>query len=157
MMPNKLVYLTERQVKLGITKLFNKITASGEKFTKVVGIERGGLHISVPLADRLKVPHCSIKISFYPNENQHSPECEPNVDTHGVQFDANDYLLFVDDLVDSGSTLRYFKQKFPYNHKAATLLWNPLAFYNVAPDYFVKHKINSWIVFPWDKKQEAKQ
>jgi hypoxanthine phosphoribosyltransferase len=150
----KFIFLTDRQIKLYTTKIYNQIIKSGEKFTKVVGIERGGLNVSVPLAKRLNVPHCSIKISFYPDKGQHIPYAEPIVDTHGVEFTEKDNLLFVDDLVDSGSTLKYFQEKFKYRHKSAVLLWNPLGRYNVAPDYFAKHKLDSWIVFPWEQKQQ---
>lgn len=144
----KEINLSERQIKLYITKIYKQIIKDDIKFTKVVGIENGGLHVSEPLAKRLGLPHCSIKISFYGDNKE--PAETPVVDLHGVEFDKDDYLLVCDDILDSGKTFKYWKDTFSLNHKVATLIWNPLGKYNVAPDYFARYKpLDSWIVFPW--------
>jgi hypoxanthine phosphoribosyltransferase len=143
-----------------IFDLLEKIEDSGIDFTVVCGIERGGVHISKLLAEGLGLPHTQIKISFY-QDDIYVPWM-PVVNHKGVTFKKKDTVLLVDDLVDSGSTLKYFKKLYRIeqgdqkpNFKMATLFWNSSGKYNQRPDFFVDYKGSDWIVFPWEQEEET--
>lgn len=150
----KIKRITTKQINSYIEKLFKKIVASQEQFTRVVGIERGGLNISIPLAQKLNLPHSGIKISFYP-EGNHIPLAEPNVNMHGVKFRKRDRILFVDDLTDSGSTIKYLKENFDYEFKTAVLYWNAKSTFTIKPDFYVQKKPDYWLIFPWEENENS--
>lgn len=145
-------FVTQKQIDKSIDKLYNKIIKSKTKFTRVVGIERGGLNISVPLAQKLGLPHSGIKISFYAHGG-HKPLSTPQVSLRGVRFKKSDNILFVDDLTDSGSTINYLHEKFDYDFKTAVIYWNDNALHAVRPDFYVARKPKAWIVFPWEENE----
>lgn len=109
----------------------------------VVAIERGGIPLGAYLSAYLNVPLETIKVSFY--------EDTVKLDTprvHFRNFDISDYKrpLFVDDLVDSGSTMNFIKEKYG-NVVYATLYKSD----TVTPDaYYFHKKPDQWIIFPWD-------
>ena len=130
--------------------LMDKIRASGDYFTKVIGIERGGLNISVPIAKCLGVPHDSIKVSFYHSD-------EPVYDEEDIKkkiFGWGVPVLLVDDLIDSGKTAKLIcdvcpKSQWGREFKMATLHWNPEC--EIEPHFWAKEKPkDSWIVYPWE-------
>lgn len=140
------VTIDKNHVEVMIHDLCFKIRHSKQKFTKVVGIARGGLHISKPLAYSLNLPHYIIRISFY--NGRVRGDVPKEVDMRGLEFTSKDHILLVDDLVDRGKTIDYFKANFDVKHKVAVLFWNPKG---VKPDYYIeKKKDNDWLVFPWE-------
>lgn len=148
----KIVKLTEDKVNKMIVKLATNIRANNDKFDYIVGIERGGLHVSEPLAKMLGIPHKSIKISFYGEGTERSKE--PVVDFHGEVIAKTDRVLFVDDLVDSGATLMYFKDNIHCKYKSAALFWNQMGKYGIKPDYYIEMKfLNTWLEFPWEQNE----
>lgn len=154
---SKKKHLTHRQVHEMTFNLLEQIEDSGMKFTVVCGIERGGVHISRLLAEGLGLPHNQIKISFY--EHDVFVPWAPVVNSNGVKFKNNDHILLVDDLVDSGSTLKYFKRLYPVKQEAdvqgfkmASLFWNREGKEKQRPDFFVEYKGEDWIVFPWEEE-----
>lgn len=145
----KIVKITDKKITKMIEKLAAMIRLNNEKFDYIVGIERGGLHVSVPLAKMLDVSHKSIKISFYGEGSERAKD--PTVDMHGLVIQKTDKVLFVDDLVDSGATLKYFKDNIQCKYKSASLFWNKDGKYGLEPDYYVDLKfMNTWLTFPWE-------
>jgi hypoxanthine phosphoribosyltransferase len=65
-------------------------------------------------------------------------------------------ILVVDDILDTGTTLKFFMEKtglvHKENFKIATIHWNDRnGLLNLKPDYWVdKKKENTWIVYPWE-------
>lgn len=148
---SKLVYVSQQKVDAMIVKLAARIILDKNKFDYVVGIENGGLNVSIPLSKMMNLSHKSIKISFYNEENR--ANTSPNVDFHGHKFEKTDKVLVVDDLIDGGHTANYFVKNVPCKHKIAVLYWNKYGKYNVIPDYFIEEKfINTWLEFYWEKK-----
>ena len=147
----KLVHVPQQKVEAMIVKLAARIALDKNRFDYVVGIENGGLNVSIPLSKSLNLPHKSIKISFYNEENK--ANATPLVDFHGHIFDKKDKVLVVDDLIDGGHTINYFNKNIQCKHKIAVLYWNKYGKYNVTPDYFIEEKfINTWLEFYWEKK-----
>lgn len=148
---SKLIHISKIKIDSMIDKLAKRITLDKVKLDYVVGIENGGLNVSIPLAKLLDVPHKSIKISFYNEENK--ANSEPIVDFHGHKFEAKDKVLVVDDLIDAGHTFNYFINNVHCKHKIAVLYWNKYGKYKITPDYFIEEKFpNAWLEFYWEKK-----
>jgi hypoxanthine phosphoribosyltransferase len=147
----KIVRVSPEKIQLMIEKIVGRIRVNNEKFSYVVGIERGGLNVSIPLAKMLNLPHKSIKISYYGDGNIKGSI--PTVDMHGHEFNKTDNVLFVDDLVDSGATVVYIKENIHCKQKFAVLYHNKNSKYEVVPDYYADVKfLNTWLVFPWEEQ-----
>lgn len=52
----KIVSVSKEKVDEMILKLYKRIVLNKENFDYVVGIERGGLNVSIPLAKMLNIP-----------------------------------------------------------------------------------------------------
>lgn len=114
----------------------------------VVAIERGGLPLATFLSAYLNQPLERIKVSFYKDtEKQNAPIIDLK------NFDSSLYKrpLFVDDLVDTGDTLKYIKKIYG-NAPYVTLYAGD----TIQPDlhFFHKNK-NEWIIFPWDTDDDG--
>jgi xanthine phosphoribosyltransferase len=109
----------------------------------VVAIERGGTPLGLFISSYLKLPLKKIKVSYYDGENKNS---EPRVNLN--DFDGSLYKnpIFIDDLVDSGSTMRFIKEKYK-NAKFVTIYSD---LYNNSDLYYDIKPKDAWVVFPWD-------
>jgi hypoxanthine phosphoribosyltransferase len=137
----------QESINIMLQCLSEKIISSGMKFDCVVGIENGGVNVSLPISKILNLEHTSIKISFYGDKT--TPSIEPVVDYHNFVFDPNKSYLICDDLTDSGSTFKYIKEKHKnISFKTAVLFANKSV---DLPDFWVDEKQKDiWICFPWD-------
>ncbi len=145
------LYITREQFSTMLTQLCSQILPIKDQFTHVVGIERGGIPISSWLADTLGKKHHSILISRYGDREQ------PNglhicriIDLPRTPF------LLVDDIVDSGETIQYFKElkcNFIPKFWVATLHWCPENSPHQKPDFYVDiKKKGDWIIYPWESQ-----
>ena len=151
------IYITERDYSKMVTDLCCQILPIKDKFEWIVGIERGGLPISSYLSYALNKKHTSVKISFYGDGDKpksiikSSFIWEKNFDVLSHPF------LLVDDIVDSGRTINYFKEKTQKDKSTywiATLHWCKENSPNCKPDFYVEEKnINDWIVYPWEPQE----
>lgn len=141
------VYVKPFQVDAMIRSLAEAIKQSGLKFQQVIGIERGGLFISRPLAAILGLPHDSITISCYTDTGK---RLAPII---SGDYDTNLDTLIVDDLIDGGSTIKllnkYYSQK--PSDAVAVLFWNTDS---EEPDFYVEEKPEQWVVWPWELDYE---
>jgi hypoxanthine phosphoribosyltransferase len=120
-------YLNWNDIDRAITRLIASITASDVKLDAIGGLPRGGLIPAVMLSHRLSIPFVS----------------QSNIQL----IEGN--ILVVDDICDTGKTLKRFK--FENNIYTAALHWKQSAEYQ--PNYFweVAYE-NEWIVYPWENK-----
>lgn len=141
-----LAYLSQEAVKGMIDDLWDQIIRSKRKFKMVVGIERGGLHISIPLAECLGIPHHSVKISRYDDKSLRK---EAIIEDKKIKLKRP--CLIVDDLIDDGGTLLAYKNLFGIKKRdaVAVLFWNRSA--PIKPDFYCMNKPKDWIVFPWEQ------
>jgi hypoxanthine phosphoribosyltransferase len=120
-------YLNWNDVDRAINRLVASIHTSGIKFEAVGGLPRGGLIAAVMLSHRLSIP-------FVAQAN--------------IASVAGD-ILVVDDICDTGKTLKRFK--FENNIYTAALHWKQSSEYQ--PHYFWEIAYeNEWIVYPWENK-----
>jgi len=120
-------YLSWNDIDRAINRLTASITTSNVKLDAIGGLPRGGLIPAVMLSHRLSIPFVS----------------QSNIQL----IEGN--ILVVDDICDTGKTLKRFK--FENNIYTAALHWKQSAEYQ--PNYFweVAYE-NEWIVYPWENK-----
>jgi len=104
-----------------IKKLAQKIKRLNQSFSAVWGPARGGLPIAVCLSHALDIPL--------------------------AKRPADTSILIVDDIADTGRTLRIYAKK---NFTIATIFYHKQCCY--APSVWLHEKGDQWIVFPWEKK-----
>jgi hypoxanthine phosphoribosyltransferase len=140
------IYYSQEEIDQMINHLIEQIDS--KKFTTVVGIKNGGLHISHKIADVFGLPHETVRISHYDGEIFRD---KPIVDDTFRLREGEKYLI-VDDLVDGGSTMLTFKEYFGIREcdAVAVLFWCPEG--DFKPDYYVNEKNDDWIIFPWEIK-----
>jgi hypoxanthine phosphoribosyltransferase len=151
-------YVSQKEFDSLLFRIIDTTYNHKDLFNFVVGIKNGGLNVSIPLSKELKIPHQSIHISFYNGEEKMNapiislddlPKILSLKDKKGGTF------LWVDDIVDSGSTLRWFIDytglEMDKDFYVATLHWCKENSPDLQPNFYVelKNKEN-WIVYPWE-------
>lgn len=150
---SKRVYINYSKFETFLKKLYHKIDRGGVP-SLIVGIANGGLNISKPLANWFQCEHISVSIHFYDWEKIGG---KPYFfDIPPLPADIKN-ILVVDDILDTGTTLKFFMEKTGLVHKEnfqiATLHWNQDSKSGLIPDYWVdKKKENTWIVYPWESE-----
>jgi hypoxanthine phosphoribosyltransferase len=143
-------------------ELGRMIVASGYRPTFLVGMWRGGAPIGIAVQEVLdyhEIPtdHIAIRTSSYHGIDRQ----EKTVRVHAIDYlvsrlDAEDRLLLVDDVFDSGRSLeaviaelrRRCRRNLPESIRTATVYYKPLRNRSsLIPDYSVR-KVEEWLVFP---------
>ena len=119
------IYLTWNDVEDAVTSLAYQIKTSGKSIEAIAGLPRGGLIPAVLLSHKLDLPYVDIM-----------GDCE-----------EYEHILIVDDICDSGVTLKQYHQLFP----TATIHYKQTAI--VEPNFFYSLVSESvWIVYPWERE-----
>lgn len=127
----------------GINILYQQIVNSGIKYDYIVGLSRGGLVPAVALSHKLSVPLIPVVWSTTSKKG--------NIDVMDLVDNPRHKLLVVDDILDSGVTMKTF---LDYHGKmdVAVLIYNYEQ--EVVPNYYVKsiHRsvFPNWIDFWWE-------
>lgn len=139
-----------------VEELSRKISRDYE-FDMLVGILRGGMIVAHLLSDILGVDEiypvgCSSYVDIYKRSGMRI--------YHPLIVDdlSSRRILLVDDVADSGGTLRGVIEKViipkrPKEYRTATLHIKPWSTFR--PDYFVE-VVDAWIVYPWEKYEMVK-
>ena len=132
------------------SELYHKVFLIKDKFDWIVGIERGGVPLSSWLSYVLNKKHTTIQISTYGSS-------KPVVNLKNL---PGTIFLLVDDIVDSGNTIRILesegKIKQGSDFYLASLHWCPSNSPFCKPDFYVETKEKyQWIIYPWEKKYET--
>tara|TARA_R110002020_G_scaffold202441_4_gene405614 strand:- start:258 stop:695 length:438 start_codon:yes stop_codon:yes gene_type:complete len=125
-------------------------TAKKHNFTNIIGISRGGLIPAAIISYELDIPLLTIAVSSYNKKEKSKFKViqDFNIDT----LDENSNILIVDDICDTGETMRWVSSKLSQariKNLITCIFTKPkhteyLDFYgSVIPD-------NKWIVFPWE-------
>ena len=146
-------------------ELARRILVSGWKPDAVIGLYRGGVFPAIVIEDYLrsngiKAFHFPLHCQSYDADAAESTSAEVNV------FDLPDYvieslsklknILIVDDICDTGKTLKAVKNKIEetvvgkaaFKFRSACLVWKPDVC-ETPPTWWIKEeKANEWIVFP---------
>lgn len=114
-------------------------------FKKMVAITRGGLFPAGIIAREMNIRHIdSISIASYDEYSQGELRLikPPMIEGDG------EGILFVDELVDTGKTLKFIKEKYPKAHIATIYAKEKGVKY---VDTYVS-MVDCWVLFPWDGK-----
>jgi hypoxanthine phosphoribosyltransferase len=139
-----------------------RVVRSGFRPTFLVGIWRGGAPIGIAVQEILEYngiecDHVSIRTSSYTGIDQQSR----SVRVHAVDYlvsalNADDQLLLIDDVFDSGRSLeaviaelrRRCRRNLPDQIRIATVYFKPARnSSSLIPDYYVR-STDQWLVFP---------
>ena len=122
---SKKVYLSWEGYDSYIDSITNWVKTSDLNLGAVYGLPRGGLPIAVSLSHRLHLP---LLMDYYDRK---------------IVTDKK--ILVVDDIADTGHTLKDFENKhniictFHYHEQSI-----------IEPDYWIHKKDDDWIVYPWE-------
>jgi hypoxanthine phosphoribosyltransferase len=139
-----------------------QIVRSGFRPSFLVGVWRGGAPIGISVQEVLEFngiecDHISIRTSSYSGIDQQSK----TVRVHAVDYlvsrlEAEDQLLLIDDVFDSGRSLealvnelrRRCRRNMPEQLRIATVYYKPTRNKtSLRPDYFIR-ETDQWLVFP---------
>lgn len=139
------IYLSWDDVQTMCRELAHRIhDEAPHSFDKIVAVTRGGLFPAGILARELNIRHIdTISVASYDEQQRHEPkvlkDCHP---------DYKDGALIVDDLADTGTTLRLLQNHF-VAPKFATLFVKPLG--SELVNWYGRHtNQETWVRFPWD-------
>lgn len=147
-------YITQKDFSVLGWLLMEKLREHQHTFDFVLGIKNGGLNVSTPIATEFKKPHHSIRISFYDGEQRLTKPLVDDFEKLKFVKTAGKFL-WVDDIIDSGSTLRWFIEntglKMSEDFQIATIHWCKENSPDLQPNFYVDLKDkNDWIVYPWE-------
>jgi uncharacterized protein len=140
------------EIEKAIDSLANQIKKADFEIDYIIGIASGGIVPLGLLAKKLKIKNVlTLTARSYVGEKQGQLNVTylPEIDLEGKK------ILLVDELVDSGQTLKEITQVIlkkykPNQLKTATLAINKQNC-KFVPDFFAIGSEN-WMVFPWEKE-----
>lgn len=156
------VFISANELLRDSMELARRVIASGMRPTFLVAVWRGGAPIGITVQEVLEyhsihADHIAIRTSSYSGIDRQ----EKTVRVHATDYlvsrlSAEDELLIVDDVFDSGRSLeavleelkRRCRRNLPEKIRIATVYYKPSRRRTVlAPDYYV-HETDHWLVFP---------
>ena len=156
------IYITATSLLQDSFRLAAQIHKSGFRPDFIVGIWRGGTPVGIAIQEYfeyvgMRPDHIAVRTSAYVGIGQRSKA----IRVHGLHYiideaDADDSLLVVDDVFDSGNSIQALLKELaekmrlnmPRNVKTATPWYKPGNNQtSLVPDYYL-HKTDAWIVFP---------
>ena len=155
-------YITANELLSDSFLLAKKVYDSGFRPDFIIGVWRGGAPVGIAIQEYLdyvgiSTDHISIRTSSYTGINQQ----DQTVRVHGLDYiidniNASDNVLLVDDVFDSGRSIRAIfermkektRRNMPENMKVATPWYKPNRnMTNYEPEFYI-HKADHWLVFP---------
>lgn len=156
------VYITAQQLLVDSFKVAAQVYDDGFRPDYIVGIWRGGAPIGIAVQEfydfkGVETDHIAVRTSSYYGIGQQSKE----IKVHGLHYiienaNADDSLLIVDDVFDSGRSIYALKEKLaelmrlnlPKDIRVACPYYKPKnKKVPMTPDYFI-HESDEWLVFP---------
>ncbi|MEK6659530.1 MAG: phosphoribosyltransferase family protein [Campylobacterota bacterium] len=141
-------YYSYENFKIDTNTLIKEVKSVG--FDAIVAIARGGLALSHAMAEGLNIREVqSIRTELYDG----SIKRERITVSGRCEFKGVNRVLVVDDISDSGDTLKavmqYLKSEFKeIEFKSATLFYKKTSIYE--PDFWV-NEADDWIDFFWER------
>jgi hypoxanthine phosphoribosyltransferase len=142
-----------------------QIVRSGFRPTILVGVWRGGAPIGIAVQEVLEFhgvdcDHLAVRTSSYTGIDQQTAVRVHGIDYLVSRLTAEDHLLLIDDIFDSGRSLealieelrRRCKLNMPNNVRIATVFYKPARNRTkLEPDFCVR-RTDAWLVFPHELK-----
>jgi hypoxanthine phosphoribosyltransferase len=160
--PSDKIFISADSLLRDSIELGLQVVRSGFRPTFLVGIWRGGAPVGIAVQEILEYngiecDHVSIRTSSYTGIDQQSR----TVRVHAVDYlvsslNAEDQLLLIDDVFDSGRSLeaviaelrRRWRRNLAEQIRVATVYYKPARNRsNLMPDFYVR-STDQWLVFP---------
>ncbi|MBV7315838.1 phosphoribosyltransferase [Shewanella sp. NIFS-20-20] len=157
-------FITAQELLEDSFRLAAQVYDSGFRPQFIVGIWRGGAPIGIAVQEyfdfkQVETDHIAVRTSSYYGLSSDMQSKEIKV--HGLHYiienaNANDSLLIVDDVFDSGRSVDALMEKLqelmrlnmPKEVRIACPYYKPSnTKVNLKPDYFI-HESDEWLVFP---------
>lgn len=129
---------------------FNSV---GCNFNCVIGLLRGGYLPAEAISRYLGIPLVIAKLSSYNDKVQGKIElCDDIINRNLIRGN----VLVVDDLIDSGNTLKFFvnyiKEHCNVDSVTTAVLWNKEVKRDIEPDFYsIRVPGDEWVVQPLEK------
>jgi hypoxanthine phosphoribosyltransferase len=165
------VFISAESLLRDAMQLAVQIVRSGFRPTFLVAVWRGGAPIGITVQEVLEyhgvhADHIAIRTSSYTGIDQQSK----TVRVHALDYlvsrlSAEDQLLLVDDVFDSGLSIEAImnelasrcRRNLPEQIRIATAYYKPARNRSaLKPDYYVR-ETNEWLVFPHELKGLTRQ
>ena len=130
---NGKAFLSWNDIEALVDNLVEQINQLDKKPFYIYGIPRGGAIPGVWLSQKIKIKYQQI------NSSQISKTADLS------------HILIVDDICDSGETIKKIKENFP-KCQTATLYYKETAIDK--PDIYGETVGEEWVVFPWENNEE---
>jgi xanthine phosphoribosyltransferase len=128
-----------------LSRALGKRLASIRKWKGIIAVTRGGLVPAAIVGKELGIRLIdTVCIKSYQGKTQGRLKFLKQVDGDG------NGMVVIDDLVDTGKTLRRLRRLLPKAH-IATVFAKPDG-KNLVDTFISEVSQNTWIVFPWDKR-----
>lgn len=142
-------YITWDEIHHNCNKIVEQV--KHHNISSIIGLGRGGLIPATIIANALDVQKVyNIGAFSYKNIIRQETLMVYQYVPKDIAL-GNDTVLIVDDLVDSGKTIKELADNFTLcKFRTATLYVKPKTIYY--PDYYASEVSNDeWLVFPWEK------
>lgn len=156
------IYITANDLLIDSFRLAEKIHRSGFRPDFIIGVWRGGAPVGIAIQEYLEyvgisTDHIAIRTSSYYGIDKQ----DKTVRVHGLDYiidniNAEDDVLLVDDVFDSGRSIRAIfdklrsrtRRNMPQNMLVATPWYKPSKnVTEIKPDFYI-HETDAWLVFP---------
>lgn len=156
------IFISADQLLRDSLELARQVVASGMRPTFLVAIWRGGAPIGITVQEVLEyhsihTDHIAIRTSSYSGIDERQKTVRVHATDYLVsRLSAEDELLIVDDVFDSGHSIeaviddltKRCRRNLPEKIRIATVYYKPERRQTVLkPDFFV-HETSHWLVFP---------
>lgn len=128
------------------TRELSRRQLPAEQYKGIIAVSRGGLVPAAIVARELniRVVDCVAVSSYEHNEQRDDLQLLKDVTATG---DGEGFLV-VDDLVDTGNTLKFLRERLP-KAKFVTVYAKPAGM-DLVDDFVADLEQDTWIHFPWD-------
>lgn len=139
-----------------VNQAVNKIsdTFKDKHIDCIIALMRGGLVLGTMVSHRLNIPMRCIGLSSYNEDNKQ----EKIIVYQKVKLDKNfKIVLVIDDIIDSGKTIKYIKNKIEKKHTKTKFYYTTMYAtdkHKDNVDYYCYDKNDKWLMFPWETNDE---
>ena len=139
------IYISWSDFHQHVKLLAEQIKSSTKDFKQIVAVSRGGLLPAGILSYELNIRNCElINVSSYDDSKQRSDK-DVEIISKSINYGAE--TLIVDDLADSGRTVKMLKNLYP-SASFACVYAKPQG--REIADFQTISLPDKWVVFPWD-------
>jgi len=127
--------------------LVEQVQASGKEYGYIVTIPSGGLMPAYCLSKALNLPVVTVNIKSYVEQGKRGEVRHTHIKGFGDELLEQDKALIVDDMYDSGQTIKYLQELYPQADTAVTY-----ARYTDHNATYAGEILNhaTWLDFPWE-------